>query len=147
MIFITVEIFKHTAEKNNKIKRADTFLTEVYGTILSERTNDVRFVFTPISGVHAFLCDTCNYLRILVSITRWMPLVEQDLLPFQPTRVHNSGITGISVQVYVFRFLFSYYDIQYYNLVIKCKSDVWFVISTYFAFGICVSLCKVVSNI
>jgi len=31
-IFITVDIFKHTAKKNKKIKRADQILPEVYGT-------------------------------------------------------------------------------------------------------------------
>ena len=34
MIFITVDIFKHTAKKNKKIKRADQILPEVYGTTL-----------------------------------------------------------------------------------------------------------------
>jgi hypothetical protein len=35
LIFITVDIFKHIAKKNKKIKRADQILPEVYGTILS----------------------------------------------------------------------------------------------------------------
>jgi uncharacterized membrane protein SirB2 len=34
-IFITVDIFKHTAKKNKKIKRADQILPEVYDTTLS----------------------------------------------------------------------------------------------------------------
>ena len=34
LIFITVDIFKHTAKKNKKIKRADQILPEVYGTTL-----------------------------------------------------------------------------------------------------------------
>jgi hypothetical protein len=34
LIFITVDIFKHTAEKNKKIKPADKILPEVYGTTL-----------------------------------------------------------------------------------------------------------------
>jgi hypothetical protein len=34
MIFITVDIFKHTAKKNKKIKRTDQILPEVYGTTL-----------------------------------------------------------------------------------------------------------------
>jgi hypothetical protein len=32
LIFITVDIFKHAAKKNKKIKRADQILPEVYGT-------------------------------------------------------------------------------------------------------------------
>jgi hypothetical protein len=35
LIFITVDIFKHTAKKNKKIKRADQILSEVYGTTLN----------------------------------------------------------------------------------------------------------------
>jgi hypothetical protein len=35
LIFITVDIFKHTAKKNKKIKRADQTLPEVYDTTLS----------------------------------------------------------------------------------------------------------------
>ena len=36
LIFITVDIFKHTAKKKNKkIKRADQILPEVYGTTLN----------------------------------------------------------------------------------------------------------------
>jgi hypothetical protein len=35
LIFITVDIFKHTAKKNKKIKRADQILPEVYGTTLT----------------------------------------------------------------------------------------------------------------
>ena len=35
LIFITVDIFKHTAKKNKKIKRADQILPEVYGTTLN----------------------------------------------------------------------------------------------------------------
>jgi hypothetical protein len=31
---ITVDIFKHTGQKNKKIKRADQILPEVYGTTL-----------------------------------------------------------------------------------------------------------------
>jgi hypothetical protein len=34
LIFITVDIFKHTAKKKKKIKRADQILPEVYGTTL-----------------------------------------------------------------------------------------------------------------
>ena len=34
-IFITVDIFKHTAKKNKKIKRADLILPKVYGTTLN----------------------------------------------------------------------------------------------------------------
>ena len=34
LIFITVDIYKHTAKKNKKIKRADQILPEVYGTTL-----------------------------------------------------------------------------------------------------------------
>jgi hypothetical protein len=37
LIFIAVDIFKHTAKKKNKkIKRADQILPEVYGTTLSQ---------------------------------------------------------------------------------------------------------------
>jgi hypothetical protein len=35
LIFITVDIFKHTAKKK-KIKRADQILPEVYGATLSQ---------------------------------------------------------------------------------------------------------------
>jgi hypothetical protein len=35
VIFITVDIFKHTAKKIKKIKRADQILSEVYGTTLN----------------------------------------------------------------------------------------------------------------
>ena len=35
LLFITVDIFKHTAKKNKKIKRADQILPEVYGTTLN----------------------------------------------------------------------------------------------------------------
>jgi hypothetical protein len=35
LICITVDIFKHTAKKNKKIKRADQILPEVYGTTLN----------------------------------------------------------------------------------------------------------------
>jgi hypothetical protein len=34
LIFITVDIFKCTAKKNKKIKRADQILPKVYGTTL-----------------------------------------------------------------------------------------------------------------
>jgi hypothetical protein len=34
-MFITVDIFKHTAKKNKKIKQADQILPEVYGTTLT----------------------------------------------------------------------------------------------------------------
>ena len=33
LIFITVDIFKHAAKKNKKIKGANQILIEVYGTI------------------------------------------------------------------------------------------------------------------
>ena len=35
LIFIKVDIFKHTAKKNMKIKRADQISPEVYGTTLN----------------------------------------------------------------------------------------------------------------
>ena len=34
LIFITVDILKHTAKQNKKIKRADQILPEMYGTTL-----------------------------------------------------------------------------------------------------------------
>jgi hypothetical protein len=37
LIFIAVDIFKHTAKKNKKIKRADQILPEVYCTTLAEK--------------------------------------------------------------------------------------------------------------
>ena len=37
IIFITVDIFKHTAKKNKKIKWADQILPEVYGTTLIQQ--------------------------------------------------------------------------------------------------------------
>jgi hypothetical protein len=37
LIFIAVDIFKHTAKKSKKIKRADQILPEVYGTTLAEK--------------------------------------------------------------------------------------------------------------
>ena len=42
LIFITVDIFKHTAKKNKKIKRADQILPEVYGTTLRYRKSQDR---------------------------------------------------------------------------------------------------------
>jgi hypothetical protein len=36
LIFITVDIFKHTAKKIKKIKRADQILPEVYATTLGK---------------------------------------------------------------------------------------------------------------
>jgi len=41
LIFITADIFKHTAKKNKKIKRADQILPEVYGTTL-RKDNQVK---------------------------------------------------------------------------------------------------------
>jgi hypothetical protein len=40
LIFITVDIFKHTAKKNKKIKPADQILPEVYGTTLNGWRSD-----------------------------------------------------------------------------------------------------------
>ena len=40
-IFIAVDIFKHTAKKNEKNKRADQILPEVYGTTLSGRSGEI----------------------------------------------------------------------------------------------------------
>jgi hypothetical protein len=42
LIFITVDIFKHTAKKNKKIKRADQILPEVYSTTLSQTDEMTR---------------------------------------------------------------------------------------------------------
>ena len=36
LIFITVDIFKHTAKKNKKIKQEDQILPEMYGTTLND---------------------------------------------------------------------------------------------------------------
>ena len=43
LIFITVDIFKHTAKKNKKIKRADQILPDVYGTTLNMKKNTVSY--------------------------------------------------------------------------------------------------------
>jgi hypothetical protein len=40
LIFITVDIFKHTVKKNKKIKPADQILPEVYGTTLNGWRSD-----------------------------------------------------------------------------------------------------------
>jgi hypothetical protein len=40
LIFIAADIFKHTAKKDKKIKRADQILPEVYGTTLN---NNIHF--------------------------------------------------------------------------------------------------------
>jgi hypothetical protein len=37
---MTVDIFKHTAKKNKKIKRVDQILPEVYGTTLRQSSYD-----------------------------------------------------------------------------------------------------------
>jgi len=42
LIFITVDIFKHTAQKNKKIKRADQILPEVYGTTLKQLNKNIQ---------------------------------------------------------------------------------------------------------
>ena len=39
LIFITVDILKHTAKQNKKIKRADQILPEMYGTTLMSLFN------------------------------------------------------------------------------------------------------------
>jgi hypothetical protein len=49
LIFIAVDIFKHTAKKNKKIKRADQILPEVYGTTLSLGIMVISSTRTPIT--------------------------------------------------------------------------------------------------
>jgi uncharacterized membrane protein SirB2 len=44
LIFITVDIFKHTAKKNKKIKRADQILPEVYGTTLTWVGEEIMYL-------------------------------------------------------------------------------------------------------
>jgi hypothetical protein len=54
LIFITVDIFKHTAKKNKKIKRADQILPEVYGTTLNEAPKNEKkpFELSPFSCIY-----------------------------------------------------------------------------------------------
>jgi len=40
-----VDIFKHTAKKNKKIKRADHILPEVYGTTLNSLSCSFTFIY------------------------------------------------------------------------------------------------------
>jgi hypothetical protein len=62
LIFITVDIFKHTAKKNKKIKRADQILPEVYGTTLSDSSNEQPHTPSPptslsLRNIHKHACS------------------------------------------------------------------------------------------
>jgi hypothetical protein len=75
LIFITVDIFKHTAKKITKIKRADQILPEVYGTNLStgevrtEKPQNVPFLNNSLeSGVLKVRPIPTNRLRAMNSL-------------------------------------------------------------------------------
>jgi hypothetical protein len=51
-----VDIFKHTAKKNKKIKRADQILPEVYGTTLRRLVTAKPFPFWKKKIIFPFHC-------------------------------------------------------------------------------------------
>ena len=116
MIFITVDIFKHTAKKNKKIKQADQILPEVYGTTLNMKMIPVSYpIYMYILNVfllHMFCitllwwCCTPFWHHILTwkKLQNYYPLIlfTNNLFVLQPIIYHfDSMLMGGTINVSV----------------------------------------------